>query len=97
MRRIHYIHLGGRNPPNPLVQIMGFLAAVAAFVLAVVIGGLVLAALVGFVLLSVVAFYARLWWLRRKLDGSARGGVTGDPDDVVDAEYRVIDITERND
>lgn len=71
--------------------------AAAVFVLSVVVGGIVLAALVGFVLLAVAVIYVRVWWLQRKMSaagGKGRAGAgIGERDDVVEAEYRVIDIT----
>lgn len=88
MRQVH--HIGGK-PPNPLLQLLGFIAAAVVFVLSVLVGGILLAAFVGFVLIVMVIIYARLWWLRRKLNPDGTSGET------VDVEYEVIDISDPND
>jgi hypothetical protein len=86
------------KPPNPFVQLLTLIAGAAVFFVSVLIGGIVLAALVGFILLTMVIIYVRVWWLRRKLGAAARSrdGGTGESKQFVDAEYRVIDVTERD-
>jgi len=81
-----------------LVQLLTLIAGAAVFVLSVLIGGIVLAGLVGFILLMLVVIYVRVWWLQRKVAGAARSGGSGArrSEEIVDAEYRVIDITERD-
>jgi len=87
----------GRKPPNPFVQALAIVLALVAFVLSVVVGGIVLAGLVGFVLLAVIVIYIRVWWLQRKFSAAVRedraGAGRGDAENVVEGEYRVIDIT----
>lgn len=94
MRYVRYINVEGGKPPNPIVQALAFLVALAAFVLSVVVGGIVLAALVGFVLLAVIVIYVRVWWLQRKFSAAAGpgGAARGGSENVVEGEYRVIDI-----
>jgi len=82
------------KPPNPFVQLLTLIAGVAVFALSVLIGGIVLAALVGFILLTMIIIYVRVWWLQRKLGAAAR---SRDAETYVDAEYRVIDVSERDD
>lgn len=101
MREIRYIGLDSGKPPNVFVQALAAVAAFGIFVISVIVGGIVLAALVGIVLLAVIVIYARVWWLRRQIDRAMReqdqraGG--GSSEEVVEAEYRVIDITDEDD
>ncbi len=54
-----------------------------------------LAAFVGFVLLALIVIYVRVWWLQRKLDDADRDGARpSGGGETVDAEYRVIDISD---
>lgn len=57
------------------------------FILAVLLGGIVLAAIIGFFLIIGTIVYIRLWWLARK---AARRG----KEEFVEAEYRVIEVSE---
>lgn len=95
MRQVRYIRIGGGKPPNPLVQLLGAVAALAVFVVSVLVGGIVLAALVGLILIALIVIYVRLWWLQRGLDSAARDRAPPTrPGDTVDAEYRVVDISD---
>jgi hypothetical protein len=82
------------KPPNPFVQLLTLITGIAVFVLSVLIGGIFLAALFGFILLAMIIIYVRVWWLQRKLGAAAR---SREAETYVDAEYRVIDVTERDD
>lgn len=86
------------KPPNPFVQLLTLIAGAAVFFVSVLIGGIILAALVGFILLTMVIIYVRVWWLQRKLVAAARSreGGAGKSKQFVDAEYRVINVTERD-
>ena len=90
MSRIRYISVEQR-PRNVLVQALGFIVGVLVLGASVILGAFLLAAPLGLVLIVAVAVYLRLWWLRRRM---ARGG--GD-DEIIEAEYRVIRTSTRND
>lgn len=102
MRQTRYIGFDRGKPPNVFVQALAAVAAFGIFVVSVIVGGIVLAGLVGIVLLAVIVIYARVWWLRRQIEQAMReqdqdqraGG--GNSADVVEAEYRVIDITDED-
>ncbi|MGI9343263.1 MAG: hypothetical protein ACR2QV_10450 [Gammaproteobacteria bacterium] len=94
MREVRYISFGGGKPPNPLVQILGFVAAICITVVAVIVGGIVLAGLLGFVLLAAIFIYARVWWVTRKFRAAERQRDPPGSSETVEAEYRVIDISE---
>lgn len=80
------------KPANPFVQMLGLVVGFIVFAAAVLLGGIVLAAIIGFVLIAVLVIYVRVWWLTRK-------GVGLRPDaaaetSYVEAEYQVIDNDE---
>ena len=81
------------KPPNPFVQLFSLVATVAVFVVSVLIGGIVLAALVGFILLMMLVVYLRVWWVRRKFQAAAR---TAERGDFVEVEYRVVDVSRKD-
>ena len=88
MRHTRY---SSHGPPNLFAQIIGLIVGIGLFVLAVIIGGFVLAALLGLGLLAWIAVTVRLWWLNRKQPEQA-----GDSERIVEAEYRVVEITDRD-
>lgn len=66
-------------------------AGVVLFIGAVVLGGIVLAALIGFLLVAGLIIYVRVWWLTRK------AGLQKRDDSFVEAEYHVVDTSEPDD
>jgi len=90
MRQTRYIRIENR-PPNILVRVAGTILGLVALGFAIIVGGLLLAGLIGIALIGGMALYARLWWLGRK-------AVRGDHEErIVEAEYQVIDTAEPND
>ena len=95
MPQIRYVRLGGR-PVNPFLQIAGIIVGLIVLGIAIVVGGFVLAALIGLGLIAWVVLYARAWWLMRRTPGErTRPGHRGE--EIVEAEYRVIETTRRED
>ena len=84
------------KPAGPIAQMLGFIVGVLVLIAAVIIGSFVLSAFVGLALLLGTVFYARMWWLRRKIRRAmARGEVTlGRGDRIIETEYHVIDVSE---
>jgi uncharacterized iron-regulated membrane protein len=83
---------------NPLVQALSLLVFGVLLVGAVIMGAVVLAAIVGFGIIAAAVFYARLWWLKRKLRGRAppgagtqQQGSTVRRARLIEAEYEVIE------
>ena len=79
-----------RRPGNILLQSLGVFLGLLALMAAVIVGGFLLAALIGVGLIAWLVIYLRIWWLTRKM---------GKPDgqsDVVEAEYTVISTVERD-
>jgi hypothetical protein len=76
---------------GPLAQAAAFIVGIVALVVAVIVGGVVLAALVGLALMAWLVIYVRLWWLGKN---SAK---EGSGDQIIDAEYRVVETTRGDD
>jgi hypothetical protein len=90
MRQIRYVSTGGRSP-NILVRAAGIIVGLIALGFSIVLGGVVLAGLIGIGLIVGLVLYARFWWLARKVR-------QGDYDErIVEAEYRVIEVNEPDD
>lgn len=87
VRRIAIIRAMNPNgkPSNPFVQFLGLIFGFVVFLAAVLLGGIVLAAIIGFILIAVMIVYVRVWWLTRKAAGSRQ------QENYVEAEYQVID------
>jgi len=81
----------GSGPTNPIVRILGLLVGFFLFLVAAVIGGVVLAVLIGLSLIGGLIVYARLWWLARKT------GLHRREESFVEAEYQVLDPSETDD
>lgn len=87
------------DPSSPLTRILGFIVGVLVLITAVIIGSFVLSAFIGLALLAGVAFYARLWWLSRKIRRAMERGETppGQRDRIIETEYHVVEVSEEND
>ena len=81
-----------RNPrsTNPFVQALGLIVGIIVFIAAVFVGGIVIAALIGFMLIAGLIIYVRVWWLTRKVSLRQRQ----EDDSFIAAEYQVIDTPE---
>ena len=95
MRYVRFDNQQASRSPNPFVQILGLIFGAILFVAAVLLGGIVIAAVIGFFLIAGVIIYVRVWWLTRKTGLSHREGRRDDS--FVEAEYRVVDPTSPDD
>ena len=93
MRQIRFIRID-QPPRSVLMQIVGFVVGFVALIVAVILGGFLLAALLGFALIAAVVIYARVWWTMRKTQNVPG---RGDGDQIIETEYRVIETTETDD
>jgi Flp pilus assembly protein TadB len=73
------------GPANPFIRILGLVFGGVLFIIAAVIGGVVLAALIGLALIGGLIVYIRFWWLARK------AGLYRREESFVEAEYKVVD------
>ena len=78
------------RPRSVFAQVVGLIVGLGVLVVSVVLGAFLLAAFLGFALLVAVTLYARFWWLRRRFQQAQR-------DEFIEAEYRVVNETERRD
>jgi hypothetical protein len=92
MRYIRLKNISGSQPTNPFVQMLGLVVGIVLFIGAVLLGGIMLAALMGFLLVAGVIIYVRVWWLTRKAVGRQRR-----EDSFIEAEYQVIKPSTRDD
>ena len=89
MPQVRYISMQPRQR-SVFAQVVGLIVGLGVLVVSVVLGAFLLAAFLGFALLVAVTLYARFWWLRRRFQQAQR-------DEFIQAEYRVVDETERRD
>ena len=89
MPEVRYISMQPRQR-SVFAQVVGLIVGLGVLVVSVVLGAFLLAAFLGFALLVGVTLYARFWWLRRRFQQAQR-------DEFIEAEYRVVDETERRD
>lgn len=79
-------------PGNPLLQALSLLVFGLFLIGAIVMGAVILALVLGLAAIGAIAFYARLWWLRRRVGVSAPGrGPEPATGRLIDAEYTVVE------
>jgi hypothetical protein len=89
MRYIRFNSMRGQRSTNPIVQAFGLIIGIILFIAAVFVGGIMIAALLGFMLLAGLVIYLRIWWLTRKAGLRQRR----EDESFVEAEYQVIDTS----
>ncbi|MAF82857.1 MAG: hypothetical protein QGH93_05505 [Gammaproteobacteria bacterium] len=92
MRYIRFTNIRGTRPTNPFIQALGLVIGIVLFIGAVLLGGLVIAALMGFLLVAGLILYVRIWWLTRKA-----GSQQQKEDSFVEAEYQVVEPSSTDD
>ena len=81
-------------PQNPIVKVFAMIVAALFAVGAILLGAVVIFFLVGFALLAWILFSARLWWLRRQMQGGgaqSRSHHARTGGAFVEVEYRVVE------
>ena len=84
------INHSGRRP-GLLAQLTGLVVGLVAMAVAVFLGALFIAAVVGFALILGLIVYLRAWWVSRQL--KSRPGDSS----YIEAEYEVIETRESRD
>lgn len=90
----HYSYIsgpGGNGPGGFFGRLVAFVVGLAALVVSLFVGAVVIAVLVGFVLIVGAALALRVWWVKRQMQRHAREH--GD----LEAEYTVIAEERRRD
>ncbi len=93
MRHIRFSTLRGSRSSNPFVQLFGLVIGIILFIGAVLLGGVIIAALIGFLLVAGLILYIRIWWLTRKAVRQQQQGQAS----FVEAEYQVIEPSSTDD
>lgn len=72
-------------------QVLWLLAFGAALIGAILLGAVILSLLLGVAAVGAIAFYLRMWWLKRRLGRRQRGHASGPPrGELIHAEYIVV-------
>ncbi|MGD8690013.1 MAG: hypothetical protein PVI37_08750 [Gammaproteobacteria bacterium] len=71
------------------------LVAVAFLVVAFIIGAYVLAIVAGLMVIAALAFYLRVWWLRRRMGAGPSAQGRRRDSSVIEGEYVVVDRSSR--
>ena len=78
---------------NPILQLAGLILGVLVAIGAVLVGAVILSFIIGFAVLAGLVAFARLWWLRRRMQKASSGpsGPTRKvPGDIVEVEYTIV-------
>ena len=81
---------------NPILQLAGLILGVLVAIGAVLVGAVILSFIIGFAVLAGLVAFARLWWLRRRMQKASSGpsGPSGPtrevPGDIVEVEYTIV-------
>ena len=81
---------------NPILQLAGLILGVLVAIGAVLVGAVILSFIIGFAVLAGLVAFARLWWLRRRMQNASSGpsGQSGPsrkvPGDIVEVEYTIV-------
>lgn len=84
--KIRYVNLTGAGDQQGgfVGRVIALLVGCIAFAVAVVVGAVFLAGLLGLLVISGAIFMLRIWWLRRQMDKVAKA--TGD----IEGQFTVI-------
>ena len=81
---------------NPILQLAGLILGVLVAIGAVLVGAVILSFIIGFAVLAGLVAFARLCWLRRRMQKASSGssGPSGPtrkvPGDIVEVEYTIV-------
>lgn len=83
-----------RSPPSLLTRIIGGLVALTTLVIGLTVGFALFLVILGLAAIAIVAFYARLYWLRRRFERRVQQPGQASPGQaqrhqVIEGEYRV--------
>lgn len=83
-----------RSPPSLLTRIIGGLVALTTLVIGLTVGFALFLVILGLAAIAIVAFYARLYWLRRRFERRAQrpgraSSAQAQRHQVIEGEYRV--------
>jgi hypothetical protein len=87
----------GPPPMNPVARLLAAVVAILALVGAFFFGLIILAVAIGVGVAAWLVLWLRMWWLRRKGGAARPRGSGGDPDDIIEVEYKVVSRRQSDD
>tara|TARA_B100000579_G_scaffold195862_1_gene160095 strand:+ start:159 stop:398 length:240 start_codon:yes stop_codon:yes gene_type:complete len=78
------------SPIDLIIRALGILFGLGIFVLSIIFGGLVLMTIIGFLILAIIGFYIRGFFMKNEKSKDS-------DETIIDAEYTVLDDRERDD
>jgi len=76
---------------NPLVQFVTLILAGLLTIAAVLLGAVLLSLLLGLAVLAGAVLFARVWWLRRRMQRVTRAERGARPGEIIDVQYSVVE------
>ena len=78
------------SPIDLIIRALGILFGLGIFVLSIILGGFVLMTIVGLLILAIIGFYVRGFFIRKEKNKNS-------DETIIDAEYTILDDRERDD
>ena len=78
------------SPIDLIIRALGILFGLGIFVLSIILGGFVLMTIVGLLILAIIGFYVRGFFMKKEENKNS-------DETVIDAEYTILDDRERDD
>jgi len=78
------------SPIDLIIRALGILFGLGIFVLSIILGGFVLMTIVGLLILAIIGFYVRGFFMKKEKNKNS-------DETVIDAEYTILDDRERDD
>ena len=78
------------SPVDLIIRALGVLFGLGILVLSFIFGAFILMTIVGFLILAVIGFYVRGFFMKREKNKDS-------DETIIDAEYTVLDDRERDD
>ncbi|HJM70915.1 MAG TPA: hypothetical protein QF857_01195 [Gammaproteobacteria bacterium] len=78
------------SPIDLIIRALGILFGLGIFVLSIILGGFVLMTIVGLLILAIIGFYVRGFFMKKEKNKNS-------DETIIDAEYTILDDRERDD
>jgi len=78
------------SPIDLIIRALGILFGLGIFVLSIILGGFVLMTIVGLLILVIIGFYVRGFFMKKEKNKNS-------DETIIDAEYTILDDRERDD
>ena len=78
------------SPIDLIIRALGILFGLGIFVLSIILGGFVLMTIVGLLILAIIGFYVRGFFMKKEKNKNS-------DETIIDAEYTILDDRESDD